>query len=167
MRASLPTAPNMDGFPVADEQNRQIADAQKQEEKRQAAEKLRTGVISRINAALRMLRDPGLQEYLNEKKINVQELFSSLNGASTEISLAPIRNVKSEILNDLIYKTANRLKRSGLVKESDIFIKLSQSADPNPMGAPATNPADNPSAGQPVGATNSSSGPTAPEPIVS
>ena len=164
LRASLPTAPNMDGFPVADEQNRQIADAQKQEEKRQAAEKLRTGVISRINAALRMLRDPGLQEYLNEKKINVQELFSSLNGASTEISLAPIRNVKSEILNDLIYKTANRLKRSGLVKESDIFIKLSQSADPNPMGAPATNPADNPSAGQPVGATNSSSGPTAPEP---
>ena len=163
LRASLPTpVPDMSSFEETNAQNKAQQDKQKAED----VDKLRKAIIGRVNSAKKLLSNPDLQKSLKDNKLNVQQLFNTLTWLEGELATVHVRNANSSIFEDLLYKRANQLKCKGFHKEAEMLVSLGQasSADPNPMGAPVTNPADAAGPGQPIGTNKPSTSAANPPP---
>lgn len=158
VRSTLPRSPDMGAF---NEQQSLDAARTKEQEEAQRKElvtlRLRS-LISRLNAADKLATIPEVQKELNKVLPNgVQQWLAALQELKREIQLMPIRVSSVSLVEDLIYKNANRLVDAGNKPAALVFLKLAQMgmastpAATNPMGVTPMNPIDTTMGGQPMG----------------
>ena len=126
------------------------AKKEKEVSDRDNIEMQRAKIISRLNAAEKLLASMEGQTFAGE----LQELMLKLlQDLKRKVQTANKINVKSSLFEDYIYREANRLRASGYEKQAGFFEKIAQPMDPmmDPMmgGAPVgAEPTVDPSAGE-------------------
>lgn len=121
--------------------------------KKEEIEKKVRAIISRLNAAERLATDPEVQKDLQSKlDMGIANWLKALQDVKRAVQLAPMRNVASPILEDLIIKQANILKLQGHPKAAREMYRFAQAvpepAPELPPDAPAELPAESAESGE-------------------
>jgi len=106
-------------------------------------ENQRQKIISRLNAAERLLTTPEGQIFCGN---SLGECLKILHELKLKIQTAQKISVSSTLFEDFIYRTANLLKASGRPKLGNFFVKVAQAQIPAspPDAAPPSDPAATP-----------------------
>ncbi len=102
-------------------------------------------IVSRLQAAERLATDPVIQVELNNRlDIGLKKWLEELQAVKRQVQMAPLRHIRSTILEDIIIKRANILHKDGFVKAAAMMTALAQTV-PNPTPQEfETNPAATP-----------------------
>jgi hypothetical protein len=141
LKARLPSGPNMHQFERGDI-DEQLAKKQEELAQKEIVNKKIRSIISRLNAAERLATDPAVQKDLQQcLDIGVPKWLEELQRVKRLVQLAPMRSASSPILEDLIIKQSNILRKKGYPKAANEMEKLAQQpqAQPNAAG-PNTSP---------------------------
>lgn len=115
---------------IPDISSYQVHDPEYQEtiKKQEISRKIKA-IISRLNAAERLATDPEVQKELQKKlDIGILKWLEELQRVKRMVQVAPMRHASSSLLEDLIIKEANVLKRKGFPKAALEMSKLAQDA---------------------------------------
>lgn len=146
VKANFPAKmPDLSGF--SQYQDQQTANLKKTEEatrKQLVQDKLRA-LVSRLAAAEKIASLPEVQIALHKVLANgVSNWFATLQELKREIQLVPIRS--SSLIDDLIYKNANKLKIKGSQAGANLLLKIAQvplsPSQTNDQGVLPMNPID-------------------------
>ena len=88
-----------------------------EEEKKKALVKRVQAIVARLQAAEKLATDPDIREILTRKlDINLEDWLNRLHQVKRMIQAAPLKNVYSTLLQDLIVKEANSLVKKRFSK---------------------------------------------------
>lgn len=116
-------------------------DYNEQIKKNEIAKKIKS-LLSRITAAERIATDPDVQSALLD--IGLSKWFETLHELKRKIQLAPLKNIRSSLLEDIIIKQANILNKNGFPKAASEIAKLAQNAPAKPASPKAPEPPKQP-----------------------
>lgn len=128
--AKVPGMPNMDMY----ESNKKMEDElllleerKKKEEEDLRKQDLRNKILSRLNAAERLVSNPQSQMDLNDAlDMGVDKWLETLHSLKRVIQTAPIKSASSPILFDLIVRHGYQLSEAGYPKAGKFLTKLAQ-----------------------------------------
>lgn len=134
LRATIPGVPSripdMRQYDRAVEEDelvkKQKADLQKKLDQEELQKQIKA-LIGRLNAAERIATTKGLDKALGPV---YETWLKALHDLKREIQIAPLRNIKSTLLIDLIVRKGNQLKSYGFIKPAQLMYKLAQVAPP-------------------------------------
>jgi hypothetical protein len=131
---SVPGMPQMDMFNAQDKIDKELKELEEKKKKEEAEFKkseLRKKIISRLQAAEKIVTDPSIQQDLNGAiDMGLGKWLETLHSLKRSIQTAPMRSSASCILQDLIFKESNRLKADGFSKAGVYLDKIAQEAAP-------------------------------------
>lgn len=108
-----------------------------EEEKKKVLVKRVQSIVARLQAAEKLATDPDIREILTRKlDINLEDWLNRLHQVKRMIQAAPLKNVYSTLLQDLIVKEANSLVKKGFPKAAKELIFIAQ--DPNAVPPPVS-----------------------------
>ena len=108
-----------------------------EEEKKKTLVKRVQAIVARLQAAEKLATDPDIREILTRKlDINLEDWLNRLHQVKRMIQAAPLKNVYSTLLQDLIIKEANSLVKKGFPKAAKELIFIAQ--DPNAVPPPVS-----------------------------
>jgi len=114
-----------------------VAPQLSEEEKKKALVKRVQAIVARLQAAEKLATDPDIREILTRKlDINLEDWLNRLHQVKRMIQAAPLKNVYSTLLQDLIIKEANFLVKKGFPKAARELIFIAQ--DPNAVPPPVS-----------------------------
>lgn len=118
----VPTPENTPNYRPQIQESKQIDLEQKQ----LLAKKIQ-GIVGRLSAAEKIATDPEIREILKQRlDIDLNSWLELLHKVKRTIQTAPIKNVYSSLLEDLIFKEANFLIKNGRIKTAKELIFLAQ-----------------------------------------
>lgn len=127
-----------------------------EEQKKEEIKKKIRAIIGRLNAAEKLATDPEVQKELQKVlDIGIGKWLEELQWVKRQVQLAPMKNIASPILEDLIHKHANILENQGFSKAATLLHKIAQMAPPPGMEDPGMAPVpaqDSPGMDDPEGA---------------
>lgn len=126
----VPGMPNMDMY----ESNKKMEDElllleekKKKEEEEVRKQELRNKILSRLNAAEKLVSSPKSQLDLNDAlDMGVDKWLETLHSLKRVIQTAPLKSAASPILFDLIVRHGNQLSEAGFPKAGVFLTKLAQ-----------------------------------------
>jgi len=132
--SSVPGMPNMDMYEARYKDNKKMEDElllleekRKREEEAARKQDLRNKILSRLNAAERLVSNPKSQLDLNDAlDMGVDKWLETLHSLKRVIQTAPLKSASSPILFDLIVRHGNQLTSSGYPKAGRFLTKLAQ-----------------------------------------
>lgn len=128
LKAQVPVANN--------EQNTSISQISEEEKKKILVKRVQS-IVARLQAAEKLATDPDVREILTRKlDINLDDWLARLHQIKRMIQAAPLKNVYSTLLQDLIVKEANFLVKKGFPKAAKELIFIAQ--DPNAVPPPVS-----------------------------
>jgi hypothetical protein len=142
LRGSIPGIPSR--FPDMNSLNNVVKeDVAFKEEQERTRKKLEQdeiqrqikALIGRLNSAERIATTKGIDKALGPV---YETWLKALHDLKREIQIAPLRNVRSSLLTDLIVRKGNQLASSGYDKPAQLMYKLAQVAPPPLEPTPET-----------------------------
>lgn len=98
-------------------------------EKKQLVTKKIQSIISRLQAAEKIATDPEIRHILSSiLDINLEDWLARLHQVKRMIQAAPLKNVYSSLIEDIIIREANKLVHSGFKKAARELVFLAQDA---------------------------------------
>jgi hypothetical protein len=110
-------------------------DKSKEEQTRETIETQRAKIVSRLNAAEKLLSSMDGQMFAGQDQEFMLKLLQDLK---RKVQTANKITIKSSLFEDFIYREANKLKDSGFNNAASFFYKIAQSMDL--LGAPPEAP---------------------------
>lgn len=112
-----------------DRELKELEEKKKQQEAEARKAELRKKIISRLQAAEKIVTDPEAQkDLLNAVDMGLPKWLETLHSLKRSIQTAPMRSSASPILYDLIAKQGNQLSDQGYPKTGKLLTKLAQEA---------------------------------------
>ena len=142
LRSQIPGVPQRIPDDEASEARRHASEQERRRQLevtlRQAQDDIRKKLIARLAAAEKIFMN-NLSAFQKMLGTEHERWLSILHDLKRKIQVATPVNARSSLLEDLIYKEANKLDAQGFVKSADMVRKFAQPAPP-PVGADPTAP---------------------------
>jgi len=142
--ARLPGMPSIDRYESKkkmDDDLSKLKDLKKNEESTARKEDLRSKIISRLNAAEKLVSNPSIQKDLNSAiDMDLSKWLETLHYLKRIIQISNVKSASSPILLDLVVKQGNQLNAEGYPKAGFFLKKLAQEIKQKPAAVPQAPP---------------------------
>jgi len=156
LRAQLPGVPPRvpesveEDYTVRRQEQASEQESQRVSDIRAAQDDVKKKLIARLTAAERIFMN-NLESFRKMLGPEYERWLSVLHDIKRKVQVAMPVNAKSVLLEDLIYKEANKLEAQNMSKSADLVRKIAQPAPPPLGGDPLAPPGGDPLAGDPLG----------------
>jgi hypothetical protein len=123
----IPDMSQYDAAVAQDAQLKKKQEAVRENEEKEELKRQVKALIGRLNSAERIATSKGIDKVLGPV---YETWLKALHDLKREIQIAPLRNVKSSLLEDLMIRKANQLIYAGYNVPGRMILKLAQMAPP-------------------------------------